>query len=187
MDAANSLESSVLSTASLVRISLPWQSTALFFCPEISSGISKISSTSAFAGSCCGPCNSTPDWLMFWIRPSYQVLRFFPRYRTGSFDRRRRARGIQVGCFLLERRRTGVVSAIGSVPRFAAPQGVRTRHWLVDPISATHGLPVVLVSGRANQADLVVLSIGRAARPGKLVRTASQHKNVHEFLRHDDE
>jgi hypothetical protein len=57
----------------------------------------------------------------------------------------------------------------------------------VDPISATHGLPVVLISGRAYQADLVIFSTSRAARPGKLVRTASQHKNIHEFLRHDDE
>src|SRR5580698_8834381 len=29
----------------------------------------------------------------------------------------------------------------------------------VDPISAAHGLPVVLISGRAYQADLVILSV----------------------------
>src|SRR5271157_2944594 len=69
----------------------------------------------------------------------------------------------------------------------AAPDRRGLRHRFVDAISATHGLPVVLVSGRAHQADLVVLSVSRAARPGKLVRTASQHENIHEFLRHDDE
>ena len=31
------------------------------------------------------------------------------------------------------------------------------------------------------------LPISGAARPGELVRTSTEHKNVHEFLRHDDE
>src|SRR5208337_1772873 len=69
----------------------------------------------------------------------------------------------------------------------AAPDGRGLRRWCVNPTSTTHGLPVVLVSGGAHQADLVVLPIGRSARPGKLVRTASQHKNIHESLRHDVE
>src|SRR6266851_2560659 len=47
----------------------------------------------------------------------------------------------------------------------AAAGGGGLRHRLVDRISATHGLPVILVSGRAHQADLVVLSTSRAARP----------------------
>ena len=51
----------------------------------------------------------------------------------------------------------------------AAPDGCGIRRRFFDPISATHGLPVVLVGGRAHQADLVVLPIGGAARPGKLV------------------
>src|SRR5229473_5082911 len=65
----------------------------------------------------------------------------------------------------------------------AAPYGRGRRHRFVDPASATHGFPVVLVSSRAQQADLVVLSGSRTARPGKLVRTASKHENVHEFMR----
>jgi len=47
----------------------------------------------------------------------------------------------------------------------AASDGRGIRHRFVDPISAAHGLPVVLVSGRAHQADLVKLSVSRAARP----------------------
>jgi len=68
----------------------------------------------------------------------------------------------------------------------AASHGGGLRRPLLHPASATHGLPVILVSGRAQQADLVVLSTRRPARPGKLVRTVSQHENIHEFLRHDD-
>ncbi len=60
--------------ASFRRITRPWQTTLLFFCPEISSGISNTISINAFTGSCCGPLNSTPLWLMFSMIPSYQVL-----------------------------------------------------------------------------------------------------------------
>ena len=50
---------------------------------------------------------------------------------------------------------------------FAGPaaDGGGLRHWLVDFISATHGLPVVLVRSGAHQTDLIILSIGRAAGP----------------------
>src|ERR1039458_3552742 len=51
----------------------------------------------------------------------------------------------------------------------AATDGGGLGRRFIDPVSATHGLPVVLVGGRAHQADLVVLSIGGAARPRKLV------------------
>src|SRR6266851_337672 len=40
----------------------------------------------------------------------------------------------------------------------AAPEGHSLRHRIVDAVSAAHGFPVVLVSGGAQQADLVVLS-----------------------------
>lgn len=51
----------------------------------------------------------------------------------------------------------------------ASPDGGSVRHRVIDLVSAAHGLPVILVRGRAQQADLVVLSTSRAARPGKLV------------------
>ena len=65
--------SPVLVRTSLPRMTRPWQSTVASFCPEISSGISKISYNNAFAGKTCSPLNSTPDWLMFSMVPVNHV------------------------------------------------------------------------------------------------------------------
>jgi hypothetical protein len=52
-------------------------------------------------------------------------------------------------------------------------------------LGAAHRRPVVLVFGRAQQANLVIFAVGATPRPGKLVRTPPKHKNIQEFLRHD--
>ena len=49
----------------------------------------------------------------------------------------------------------------------------RFRSRIFHPATPPHRRPVILIGGRAKQADLVVLSSGRAPRPGKLVRAAS--------------
>src|SRR5260370_23331293 len=52
-------------------------------------------------------------------------------------------------------------------------------------LGAAHGGPVVLVFGRAQQANLVIFAVGATPRPRKFVRTPPHHKNIHEFLRHE--
>src|SRR5581483_4956184 len=93
-----------VSFASFDRIMRAWQSTLLFFWPDISSGISKTISTSALSGSCSEPWNRTPDWLIFSMIPSAQVPRFLTRYRTGVSNFNLRARGTQVGFLVWARR-----------------------------------------------------------------------------------
>lgn len=55
-----------------------------------------------------------------------------------------------------------------------------------DPVSAAHRLPIVLISGSALEANLIVLSIRGPPRPRKFVRTSTQHENIHDLLRHGD-
>src|SRR5262249_34071002 len=90
-----------------MRVIRPWHKTLLFFCPEISSGISKTISTRVFSGKRVGPFTKTPDWLKFSIVPSFHVPRFFTRYLTGEFILILRARGTHVGLRACGRRRDG--------------------------------------------------------------------------------
>jgi hypothetical protein len=52
-------------------------------------------------------------------------------------------------------------------------------------LGAAHGGPVILVFGCAQQANLVVVSVGTAPWPGEFVGAAPKHKHIHDFLRHD--
>src|SRR5439155_2469702 len=100
---------------SFERITRPWQRTVLFFCPEISSGISKTISISVLSGNRWGPCRSTPDWLKFSITPSYQLPKFLTRWRTGVCSLSRLALGTHVGFLACDRPRRLVVVGSGTV------------------------------------------------------------------------
>ena len=167
MDAASPTSSSV-SRASFARITLPWQSTLLFFCPEISSGISNTISINALDGSGCGPRNNTPDWLMFSVVPWYHVLMFLTRNRIGTFSFNLRARGTHDGLRLVFRRTVVVTSPSGSCTRAVRRMVFQS----------------YLILCGTQQADLIVVAIRSTPRPRKFVRAPTQHENIQEFLRH---
>jgi hypothetical protein len=65
------------------------------------------------------------------------------------------------------------------------PPHRRLRLAVFDTLSASHGRPVILVLGGAQQTDLVVVSVRTSARPGEFMGATPEHKNIHYFLRHD--
>src|SRR4029077_5778290 len=56
---------------------------------------------------------------------------------------------------------------------------------MLHPLGATHGRPVILVLGGTQQTNLIEVSVITAARPGEFVGATPEHKNIHDFLRHD--
>jgi hypothetical protein len=56
---------------------------------------------------------------------------------------------------------------------------------MLHALGAAHGRPVILVFRGAQHANLIIVSIRAAPWPGELVRAAPEHKNIHDFLRHD--
>jgi hypothetical protein len=54
-----------------------------------------------------------------------------------------------------------------------------------DALGAAHGGPVIFVFRRAQQANLVIVAVRTAARPGELVGATPEHKHIHNLLRHD--
>src|ERR1051326_1534937 len=65
----------------------------------------------------------------------------------------------------------------------ALDAGFRLR--MLHPLGTAHRGPVIFVFRGAEQAHLVVVAIGSAARPGEFVGAAPKHKHIHEFLRHE--
>ena len=55
---------------------------------------------------------------------------------------------------------------------------------MLQALGAAHRGPVIFVFGRAQQADLVVISVSTAAWPGELVGASPEHKDIHDLLRH---
>ena len=68
--------------------------------------------------------------------------------------------------------------------RMITPNG-GFRLTMLHALSAAHGSPVILVFGCAQQTDLIIVSVRTAARPGEFVGATPEHKNIHDFLRHD--
>ena len=56
---------------------------------------------------------------------------------------------------------------------------------VLQALGAAHGGPVIFIFGRAQQTDLIVVSVSPAAWPGKLVGASPEHKDIHDLLRHD--
>jgi hypothetical protein len=56
---------------------------------------------------------------------------------------------------------------------------------MLHALRAAHGGPVILVLGGAQHANLIVVSVSAAPWPGELVGATPEHKNIHDFLRHD--
>jgi hypothetical protein len=56
---------------------------------------------------------------------------------------------------------------------------------MFQALGAAHGRPIVLIFGCAQQTDLVILSVSTASWPGELVGASPEHKNIHDFLRHE--
>jgi len=78
--------------------------------------------------------------------------------------------------------RTCFVATLGGVLlAWQASLGLGGKH---DFAGATHGCPVVSIGGSTQEADLVVLPIGTAVRPRKLVRTELSKKSLEESGRH---
>jgi len=55
---------------------------------------------------------------------------------------------------------------------------------VLQALGAAHGGPVIFIFGRAQQTDLVVVSVSTAAWPGELVGASPEHKDIHDLLRH---
>ena len=55
---------------------------------------------------------------------------------------------------------------------------------MADPLDPPHGRPVVLVLRGAQQADLVEVAIRGLSRPGELMGTTAEEKNVEQLLWH---